>query len=96
MEHNKENVMGMELEVWRHESCYAQFGVDYNAGWATLYLIESDKEGEGQASALLLAAKKYYEDQGLCFGGSVALNSCMRHIYKKLGIKEYSGGGYDL
>ena len=88
MEHKKENIMGMGLEVWEHKSCKAQFGV--GDGFATLYLIESKDPSEGHATELLVEAKRYYEERGLRFGGSVALNSRMREIYQRLGIKEYA------
>lgn len=87
MEHKFENIMGMELEVWRNKSCYANFGVGDN--WATLYLIESQEEGKGHATELLIEAKKYYERLGKKFGGDVALNERMANLYKKLGIEEY-------
>ena len=92
MEYKKENILGMELDVWRHESCYAEFGVNEPAGWATLYSIESAERNKGHAQELLKEAKQYYKGHGLRFGGSVALNRTMRHIYKKLNIKEYRGG----
>jgi len=38
---------------------------------------------------LLLAMKNYYEERGLRFGGSVALNEKVRHLYQKYKIKEY-------
>jgi len=88
MEHKKENCMGMELEVWRNKSCRAEFGTGDD--WATLYLIESEEQGKGHATELLVEAKRYYEERGLSFGGSVALNSRMREIYQRLGIKEYA------
>ena len=80
--------MGMMLEVWRHESCVAEFGVGYD--WATLYTIESLQPGKGHATCLLTDARTYYESHGKRFAGSVALNSRMRRLYKKLGIKEHN------
>ena len=88
MEHKKENIMGMELEVWRNKSCRAEFGTGED--WATLYLIESEEPSKGHATELLTEAKRYYEEQGLRFGGTVALNSRMSKIYQRLGIKEYA------
>lgn len=88
MKHEKENIMGMELDIWQHESCEAQFGTGDD--WATVYLIESADEGKGHAQELLTEAKKYYEGLGLRFGGTVALNPVMQHIYKKLNILEYA------
>ena len=75
------------LELWVYKSCEAEFGVGKD--WATLYLTESKDEGKGHATTLLLAAKKYYEDKGLIFGGSVALNMRMKGLYQKCGIREY-------
>lgn len=79
---------GMETDQWTHKSCTAEFGL--GADWATLYLIESKEEGKGHATELLREAKKFYNKKGKKFGGSVALNDTMKHIYKKLKIKEYS------
>lgn len=79
----------MELERWTHESCTADFGVGND--FATLYTIESKKEGKGHATQLLIEARHHYEaTQGKKFGGSVALNERMRSIYKRLGIEEYA------
>ena len=80
--------MGMELDEITYLSCTAHFGVGDN--WATLYDIESDVKKQGHATKLLTEAKAYYESQGKSFGGSVALNSTMRRIYKILGIKEWT------
>jgi len=82
------NIMGMELECWENKSCSAQFGVGDT--WATLYLIESQEEGKGHATELLIEAKKYYEGLGKKFGGDVALNERMARLYKKLDIEEYN------
>lgn len=82
------NILGMPLEEWTHNSCIAHFGVGDD--WATLYDIESKEQGKGHATELLIEAKKYYEEKGLEFGGSVALNERMRDIYKRLGIEEYA------
>lgn len=79
---------GMETDEWKHKSCTAEVG--FGPGWATLYLIESKDEGKGHATELLQTAKKFYKKMGMKFGGSVALNDTMKHIYKKLKIKEYS------
>ena len=65
----------------------ANFGVGED--WATLYDIESKNEGRGEATNLLIKAKKYYEKLGKKFGGSVALNDRMKNIYKRLKITEY-------
>jgi hypothetical protein len=83
----KVDVLGMELDEWKIDSCTARFGVGEK--WATLYDIESAIQGKGHATNLLLEAKSYYEKQGKKFGGSVALNPGMRRIYQKLKIREY-------
>jgi len=80
-------IMGMELEQWTHKEVIANFGVGEN--WATLYDIESENQGKGYATELLIEAKKHYEGLNKCFGGSVALNERMAKIYQRLGIKEY-------
>ena len=81
------DVMGMPLERWNYKSCTADFGMGED--WATLYSIESKEEGKGHATQLLATAKKYYEDSGKKFGGTVALNPRMSKIYKRLKITEY-------
>jgi len=87
MKRGKVNVMGMELERWSHKDSF----IDVAEGddWATVYMAESKVKEKGHMQELLLEAKKHYEDNGKKFGGSVALNPAMRHIYQKLGIKEY-------
>ena len=79
--------LGIETDLWKHKSCQAEFG--FGSDWGTLYLIESKEEGKGHATELLKKAKKYYERKGLKFGGSIALNPVMSHIYTKLQIEEY-------
>lgn len=87
----KINSMGMELERWSYKGCVADFGLGEEDGhtFATLYTIESETKRKGYATSILAQAKKYYEGQGMKFGGSVALNDGMRRIYKKLNIEEY-------
>jgi len=80
-------VLGMPMDEWQYESCLAHCAT--GEGWATIYDIQSEEEGKGHATTLLLAMKKYYEGKGLRFGGSVALNNRMRRLYQKCGIKEY-------
>lgn len=82
-------VMGMQLERWRHESCTADFGV--GGDWATLYSIKSEAEGKGHATVLLRTAKTFYLTTGKRVGGTVALNDRMRKIYKRLEITESDG-----
>ena len=82
------NILGMPLDEWKHKSCVAHFGVGDD--WATLYDIQSVDKGKGYATELLTEAKKYYEEQGKKFGGTVALNEGRKRIYQKLEIVEYS------
>lgn len=79
--------LGMELDAWLHKSCTAQVGTGDK--WATIYSIESTEPGKGHGRELILAMQKYYESQGKTFGSSIALSTSMRHLIKKLGIKEY-------
>lgn len=81
------NQMGMPLKEWRYKSCRAEVGE--GDGWATLYFVESKEEGKGHCTHLLQEMKKYYEDKGVRFGGSVALNDRMKKIYQRLEIHEY-------
>ena len=81
------NILGMPLDEWEHKSCIAHCGVGED--WATIYDIESKEKGKGHASELIIKMKQYYEAQNKKFGGTVALNPTMSHIYKKLGILEF-------
>ena len=83
-----EIVLGMPLDRWECGSCVAHFGTGDD--WATLYDIESSEKGKGDASNLLLAAKRHYEGEGKKVGGTVALNPTMKHLYDKLGFLEYA------
>ena len=87
MEHKKVNVMGMDMEEWTHKSCVVE--VAEGDDWATIYGVISKERGKGHATELLTEMKKYYTSQGKRFGGTVALNKAMKHIYEKLGITEY-------
>lgn len=84
----KINGLGGPLDQWKYKSCSAEVAVGKD--WATIYLIESQQEGKGHATKLMLEMKAYYEKQGLRFGGSVALNERMARLYKKCGIREYN------
>jgi len=84
----KVNELGMELDKWKYKSCSAYCGVGED--WATVYDIESLEESRGHATKLILIMKKYYQDKGLKFGGSVALNNRMRRIYQRCDVKEYT------
>ena len=90
----KVNILGMELDEWRYKSCLSH--VATAEGWATIYDIQSQQEGQGHATELLLMMKAHYEHQGKIFGGSVALNERMARLYKKCGITEYGEGDIEL
>ena len=79
--------LAMPLDEWVYESYLAHCATGKD--WATLYDIQSKQEGKGHATRLLLEMKKYYEQKGLKFGGSVALNKRMRQLYQRCGIEEY-------
>lgn len=82
------NLCGMDLVEWRYESCTAVFATDED--WATLYAIRSVHEGKGHATILLKCAQSYFEGIGKRFGGTIASHPAMRHLYRKLGITEYT------
>ena len=91
-EPKKVKILGMELDEWCYESCVAHVGTNEDWEewqWATIYDIESQQEGKGHATKLLLIMKSYYENQGKEFGGSIALNERMARLYKRCRIKEY-------
>lgn len=81
------NVMGMPLVRWSYKGCEVDFGIGED--FATIYSVESKDKGKGYATKLLGVAKAFYEHNGKKFGGTVALNDTMAHIYKKLNIEEY-------
>ena len=85
--YRKISQMGMELDELQYMSCVTHFGTGKD--WATLYDINSFKQGKGHATKLHIFAKRFYESKGMKFGGSVALNDRMKYLYKKLKIKEY-------
>lgn len=78
-------IMGMPLKVYKWKSCQAEVGEEKN--WATVYSIASQEQGKEHATELLKLLKYIYRDK--TFGGTVALNPTMKHLYEKLGIKEY-------
>ena len=86
-EPQKVNILGMPLHEWWHKSCSAHVAIGED--WATIYDIQSQQEGQGHATQLLLTMKNYYEKKGLIFGGSVALTERMAWLYKRCGIREY-------
>jgi len=79
--------MGMELDEWTNKSCVASVGVGED--WATIYSIDSEEQGKGHGTELLLEMKKYYETQGKRFGSSIALSGAMKHLLIKYKIHEY-------
>ena len=81
----KVNILGMDLDEWRYKSCSAHVATEKD--WATIYDIQSQQEGKGHATKLLLIMKSHYEHQDKRFGGSVALNERMARLYKKCGIR---------
>lgn len=81
------DVIGMPLVRWSYKGCEVDFGVGED--FATIYSVESKDQGKGYATKLLGVAKAYYEKCGKKFGGTIALNDTMAHIYKKLNIEEY-------
>lgn len=87
MEMKQINSMGMLLDEWKHKSCIAKIGTGED--WATIYSIDSDEQGKGHGSELLIKMKRHYEEQGKEFGSSVALSGSMKHLLLKLKIKEY-------
>ena len=80
---------GKMLE-FRMNSCIATVAVgnDESGKWATIYFIQSYDQGKGHATKLLLKLKDVFK--GYKFGGTVALNPTMKHLYEKTGIKEYT------
>lgn len=80
------DVMGMPLRQYKWKSCIAE--ISEGNDWATIYSIASQEQGKGHATELLTKLKEIYKNKK--FGGTVALNDTMSHLYKKLGIKEYN------
>ena len=81
------NVLGMtQLEVV-HKKCVAYFWFSIKEKWITLFYICSTNPWKWEAQELLNQIKKDFDWFNI--GGTVALNDTMRHIYKKLNIKEY-------
>lgn len=89
------NWAGMEnLREWTLESCVAHVaeGADPDGReWATVYWIESSRPGCKHAQALLQHLKSKYAETKTQFASTIALNPAMRHILKKLSIKEHNG-----
>ena len=80
------NTLGMELLEVTYKNVVANFG--YDDDWITLYSIASSNPNKGEAQELLKLVKDKYKHKA--FAGTVALNPTMKHIYKKMDIKEYA------
>ena len=71
------------MALWKYRSCEAEIGIGKD--WATVYVIVSEEPSKGHATTLLLAMKEYYENKGLTFGGSIALNERMKNSMRNAG-----------
>ncbi len=80
------NPLVWDMDLWIYESCTAEIACWDN--WATIYSIMSYDEGKWHCQQLLRDAIEYYDWYD--FGGTVALNPIMKHIYQKLNIKGYA------
>ena len=73
--------------------CHAVIAVGVEAGkrWATVYLIETQKEyrNRGECQKLLIALKKLFEKLNANFAVWCPMNDTMEYICKKLSIKTY-------
>lgn len=81
------NPLLWRMDQWDYMSCSAE--IFEWPTFATLYSIKSLEMNKWHAQKLLMDAKEYYESRWKKFGWTVALNPTMKHIYKKLKIKEY-------
>lgn len=86
MKIQKIDVLGMPLLEVKHKGVVAHFGEGDD--WITLYDVLSTNKGKGETQEMLKKMMMRYKHKK--FGGSVALNPTMKHIYKKLKIKEYA------
>ena len=68
-----------------HKGVVAHFGEGDD--WITLYDVKSKNENKGECQEMLILMREKYK--GKKFGGTVALNPAMKHIYRKLNIEEY-------
>lgn len=80
------NALGMDLLHVTFGGVEAQFGEGDD--WITLYEVHSANEGRGEVQEMLKRMMARYK--GKRFGGSIALCPAMRHIYRKLEIREYT------
>lgn len=79
--------MGMELDLWKYESCVCRMGVGED--FATIYHIESEDKNKGHATMLIKIMRIIYFGEKKEFATSVALSAPMKHIVKKLNLTEY-------
>jgi hypothetical protein len=80
-------VMGMDLFKFTHKGVSGHLFV--NNKHATIYDVMSKNRNKGECLETLGMLKEEYEANNKIFGGTVALNPTMKHIYQKLEIKEY-------
>jgi hypothetical protein len=80
-------VLGMDLFEFTHKDVKGHLFI--NDTHATIYDVESNNYGVGECQETLSMLKEEYETNGKVFGGTVALNPTMKHIYQKLNITEY-------
>lgn len=87
MEIKQITALGMVMDKCSYESCTAEVGVGED--FATIYYIESKDKNKGHATELINRMRIHYETQGKEFATSVALSPQMKHLVKKLNLKEY-------
>ena len=81
------NSLGMKLDGWKYESCIANVGTGED--FATIFYIESEEKNKCHATILIKIMSKIYTDEGKSFATSIALSDPMKHLVKKLNLKEY-------
>lgn len=93
IERREINFAGMPLVQYtaNHVRVIVAEGVQNGRKWATIYEVVCEPifRNQGRTQAILSVLKRKYEADQYVFGGTVALNPTMAHIYKKLNIKEY-------
>lgn len=80
------SVMGMDLLSFKYKGVFGTLAE--GPDWATLYDIVSTNRGKGEVQECILLLKERFKAKR--FGGTVALNPVMKHIYQKLNITEYA------
>jgi hypothetical protein len=80
-------VLGMELFEFAHKGVTGHLYVDDKH--ATIYDVMSANRNKGECLETLGMLKAASEANNKIFGGTVALNPTMKHIYQKLEITEY-------